>query len=45
MEVKFQKMATGFLASTNLVMNRFAGPGRLAIQSMYCHLPSGDDET
>jgi uncharacterized protein (AIM24 family) len=44
MEARFQRVATGFLASTNLVMNRFTGPGRLAIQSMYSHMPNGDDD-
>jgi hypothetical protein len=31
-------MATGFLGSMNFVTNRFTGPGRLGVQSMYMHL-------
>ncbi len=40
METVAQRLATGFLAGTNIVMNRFTGPGRIALQSMYLHLPS-----
>ncbi len=40
METNMQRLSTGFLAGTNLVMNRFTGPGRVAIQSMYFHMPS-----
>jgi uncharacterized protein (AIM24 family) len=38
METSFQKLATGLLGSMNFVTNRFTGPGRLGIQSMYMHL-------
>jgi uncharacterized protein (AIM24 family) len=38
METNIQKMATGFLGSMNFVTNRFTGPGRLGVQSMYMHL-------
>ena len=38
METNFQKLATGLLGSMNLVTNRFTGPGRIGIQSMYMHL-------
>ncbi len=37
METNAQNLATGFLGSFNLVTNRFTGPGRVAIQSMYIH--------
>jgi uncharacterized protein (AIM24 family) len=40
METKIQTLSTGFLAGMNLVMNRFTGPGRVGIQSMYLHMPS-----
>ncbi len=44
METQFQRFATGFLASAGqLFWNRFTGPGRVAIQSMYIHLPEGND--
>jgi len=40
METKIQTLSTGFLAGMNIVMNRFTGPGRIGIQSMYVHMPS-----
>jgi len=41
MDTIIQKLATGMFASGGqLVFNRFTGPGRLAIQSMYVHLAS-----
>ena len=42
METKIQTLSTGFLAGMNIVMNRFTGPGRIGIQSMYLHMPSGE---
>lgn len=42
METKLQNLSTGFISSMNIVMNRFTGPGRVGIQSMYQHLPSTD---
>lgn len=36
------RLSTGLLASMNLVLNRFTGPGRIGIQSMYLHMPSGE---
>lgn len=42
METNMQRLATGVLSSMNLIMNRFTGPGRLGLQSMYLHLPSGE---
>jgi uncharacterized protein (AIM24 family) len=42
METQFQRLSTGFFASAGqLVWNRFTGPGRVGIQSMYYH-PGGD---
>jgi uncharacterized protein (AIM24 family) len=38
METNVQRLSVGMLAGMNLVMNRFTGPGRIAIQSMYVHL-------
>jgi len=41
METQFQRLSTGLLASAGqLVWNRFSGPGRVAIQSMYMHMPT-----
>lgn len=41
MQTIFQKVSTGLFASAgNLFWNRFSGPGRLAIQSMYLHMPT-----
>lgn len=38
METQFQKLATGMFASAGqLVWNRFKGPGRIGLQSMYIH--------
>jgi uncharacterized protein (AIM24 family) len=40
METQFQRLAAGFLASAGQVFwNRFTGPGRVGIQSMYYHPP------
>ena len=35
METNLQRLATGFFGSMNFITNRFTGPGRLGIQSMY----------
>lgn len=41
MEVQMQRLSTGLLGSAGmLTWNRFHGPGRLAIQSMYLHMPT-----
>ncbi len=37
-----QRLSAGMLAGMNLVMNRFTGPGRVGLQSMYLHMPSGE---
>lgn len=42
METKVQNISTGLLSSMNLMMNRFTGPGRIGIQSMYLHMPSSE---
>jgi uncharacterized protein (AIM24 family) len=42
METQFQRLATGLLASAGQIFwNRFTGPGRIGIQSMYYHPPVG----
>ena len=40
METNFQRLSVGIFAGMNLVMNRFTGPGKVAIQSMTLHLPA-----
>ena len=41
METQFQRFSTGFFASAGqIVWNRFTGPGRIGIQSMYLHYPT-----
>jgi uncharacterized protein (AIM24 family) len=42
MDTQFQRMATGWFAGTSLCWNRFTGPGRVGLQSMYMHSPSED---
>jgi uncharacterized protein (AIM24 family) len=43
METQLQKLSTGLFASAgNLVWNRFSGPGRVGIQSMYVHMPTAE---
>jgi uncharacterized protein (AIM24 family) len=37
METNVQSLATGWLGSMNFVTNRFTGPGKVALQSMYMH--------
>src|SRR2546429_580224 len=41
MQTIFQKISTGVFASAGqLFWNRFTGPGRIALQSMYMHMPT-----
>lgn len=40
MDTNIQTISTGLMASMNIITNRFTGPGRLGIQSMYLHLPT-----
>ncbi len=43
MEPMVYGLRTGILGGTgNLVFNRFTGPGRVGIQSMYVHLPTSE---
>jgi uncharacterized protein (AIM24 family) len=43
METQFQKFSTGLFASAaSFVWNRFTGPGRVGIQSMYVHMPTSE---
>lgn len=41
MQTMMQSLKTGFFASAGqLVWNRFTGPGKVGLQSMYLHLPT-----
>jgi uncharacterized protein (AIM24 family) len=40
MDTTMARLSTGFLGGMNMVLNRFTGPGRLGIQSMYLHMPT-----
>ncbi len=41
MDTRIDKLSSGFFgANVNFIINRFTGPGRVGIQSMYLHMPS-----
>jgi uncharacterized protein (AIM24 family) len=40
METKLTRLSTGMLGGVNMLLNRFTGPGRVGIQSMYLHMPT-----
>jgi uncharacterized protein (AIM24 family) len=40
METNIQKVSSGLFGGMNFITNRFTGPGRVGIQSMYLHMPS-----
>ena len=42
MEVVVDRLSSGFFGGMNFIVNRFTGPGKLGIQSMYLHMPSED---
>ncbi len=43
MQTNLQRLSTGIFASAGqLTWNRFTGPGRIGLQSMYMHLPTAD---
>ena len=42
METNIQNLSTGFFGSMNFITNRFTGPGRVGLQSMYFGVPSGE---
>ncbi len=43
METNIARLSAGLLAGMNLVMNRFTGPGRVGIQSMYVGVATEGD--
>ncbi len=43
MQTMFQRLSTGLFASAaQISWNRFTGPGRVALQSMYFHMPTAE---
>jgi uncharacterized protein (AIM24 family) len=40
METNMQRISAGLFAGVNMITNRFTGPGRVGIQSMYLHTPT-----
>ena len=40
METRVDRLASGLFGGFNFILNRFTGPGRVGLQSMYLHLPS-----
>ena len=43
MQTMFQKLSTGLFASAGQICwNRFTGPGKIALQSMYVHMQGGE---
>jgi Uncharacterized conserved protein len=44
MTTNLQKFSAGMLASVNMITNRFTGPGRVGIQSMYMPLPQANGD-
>jgi uncharacterized protein (AIM24 family) len=42
MATNVQSLSTGLFGSMNFITNRFTGPGRIGIQSMYFHLPTAE---
>jgi uncharacterized protein (AIM24 family) len=42
METRIDRLTSGFFGGMNLIVNRFTGPGRVGIQSMYLHFPASE---
>jgi uncharacterized protein (AIM24 family) len=43
MQTMFQKLSTGLFASAGQICwNRFTGPGKIALQTMYFHMEGGE---
>jgi uncharacterized protein (AIM24 family) len=42
MDTITDRLTSGFFGGFNFIVNRFTGPGRIGIQSMYLHMPSGE---
>jgi uncharacterized protein (AIM24 family) len=44
METIWTSLATGFFGGSNLNLNRFTGPGKVGIQSMYVHMAGAEQK-
>jgi len=44
METISQRLSTGIFAAMNIMVNRFTGPGKIALQSMYLTYGTGTDD-
>jgi uncharacterized protein (AIM24 family) len=42
METNISRLSTGLLGGFSLMLNRFTGPGRIGLQSMYLHMPASE---
>ena len=42
METVVDRLSGGFFGGMNFILNRFTGPGRIGIQSMYLHMPTAE---
>jgi uncharacterized protein (AIM24 family) len=42
METIVDRLTSGFFGGMNFIVNRFTGPGRVGLQSMYLHMPSAE---
>jgi hypothetical protein len=43
MQTMLQRLSTGLFASGGqMCWNRFTGPGKIALQTMYCHMDGGE---
>jgi uncharacterized protein (AIM24 family) len=42
METVVDRLTSGFFGGMNFIVNRFTGPGRVGLQSMYLHMPSAE---
>lgn len=42
METVVDRLSSGFFGGMNFIVNRFTGPGRIGIQSMYLHMPTAE---
>jgi uncharacterized protein (AIM24 family) len=42
METVVDRLTSGLFGGMNFIVNRFTGPGRVGLQSMYMHMPSAE---
>jgi uncharacterized protein (AIM24 family) len=39
-ETRVDRLTSGIFGGMNFIVNRFTGPGRVGLQSMYLHMPT-----